>query len=252
VPERVGNRSGGPSRGVRVRTSGGLMLFNSYAFLLIFPPAAIGICGLSDACPRARMPVLILLSLIFYGYWDVRFLPLMVGSVLINWLAIRAHIAWRSNAAIPAAIVANLAVLAFFKYLNLFTQSFSYVTSRSMSYIDVALPLGISFFTFHHIMYLIDLRRGIAPQVALERYALAEGVLRRPVHVEHHRPGERQRIEGARPVAQMMLAEQQSASPVNVAIDVRQGVGQNFPPEQIPLSQSGIAILNELNPPGAN
>src|SRR6516162_7445713 len=101
------------------------MLFNSYAFLLVFLPAAVGIYCLSDPYPRARMPVLILLSLVFYGYWDARFLPLMIGSILLNWLAIRVHIAWRSNAAIVAAIVANLGILAGFKYLNFFTQSFS-------------------------------------------------------------------------------------------------------------------------------
>jgi len=147
------------------------MLFNSYAFLLVFLPAAILVYRVADSYPHLRMPVLILLSLIFYGYWDVRFLPLLVGSILLNWLAAKYYIATKRGGVITAAIAANLAALAFFKYMNFFAET---VTSLGVPIgpFAIALPLGISFFTFHHIMYLVDLRRGKAPEYPLDRYAL--------------------------------------------------------------------------------
>jgi D-alanyl-lipoteichoic acid acyltransferase DltB (MBOAT superfamily) len=147
------------------------MLFNSYAFLLVFLPAAIIIYALADPHPRLRMPVVIALSLVFYAYWDVRFLPLLIGSILINWMAAQWYVATKRGAIVTAAIVANLAALAFFKYMNFFAETVS-AFGLPVSPFAIALPLGISFFTFHHIMYLVDLRKGKAPEYTLERYAL--------------------------------------------------------------------------------
>jgi alginate O-acetyltransferase complex protein AlgI len=59
-----------------------------------------------------------------------------------------------------------------FKYANFFAFNLGLVLGRPMPQFDVVLPLGISFFTFHHIMYLVDLRRGKAPTFSLDRYAL--------------------------------------------------------------------------------
>src|SRR4051795_13132625 len=147
------------------------MLFNSYAFLLVFLPCALIAYALADPYPRARMPVLIALSLIFYGYWDVRFVPLLVLSILINWFGAKYYIATRKGAVITATITLNLALLGFFKYMNFFAGT---VTSLGLAVgpFAIALPLGISFFTFHHIMYLVDLRRGKAPEYPLDRYAM--------------------------------------------------------------------------------
>jgi alginate O-acetyltransferase complex protein AlgI len=147
------------------------MLFNSYAFLLVFLPAAILIYRLADPHARLRMPVLILLSLVFYGYWDVRFLPLLVASILLNWLAAKYYAATKQGSIITAAIAANLLALGIFKYTNFFAETFTSL-GVPIGPFALALPLGISFFTFHHIMYLVDLRRGKAPEYALDRYAL--------------------------------------------------------------------------------
>ena len=94
------------------------MLFNSYAFLLVFLPIAILSYRLVDPYPQLRMPTLILLSFIFYGYWNVWFLPLLIASIVINWCLAKLYIAARRSIIITAAIVANLAVLGFFKYAN--------------------------------------------------------------------------------------------------------------------------------------
>src|SRR5215212_648300 len=147
------------------------MLFNSYTFLLGFLPAALIIYSVADRHPLWRCPVLIALSLAFYGYWDVRFVPLMIVSILANWYLARAFAATKRRSLITAGVVGNLAVLGFFKYTNFFADTFT-ALGIPTGHVDVALPLGISFFTFHHIMYLIDLRKGRAPLYPLEKYAL--------------------------------------------------------------------------------
>lgn len=118
------------------------------------------------------MPVLIALSLVFYGYWDPRFLALLIPSILVNWLATQVYGRTRRGFPLTLAIIANLAVLGAFKYSAFFAQNLEAITGFRPYYWHFALPLGISFFTFHHIMYLVDLKRGRAPFYPLDRYAL--------------------------------------------------------------------------------
>src|SRR5207248_2818202 len=70
-----------------------------------------------------RMPVLIALSLVFYGYWDVRFVPLLVLSILINWFGAKYYVATKQGSIITAAIAANLVALGAFKYTNFFAET---------------------------------------------------------------------------------------------------------------------------------
>jgi alginate O-acetyltransferase complex protein AlgI len=148
------------------------MLFNSYTFLLAFLPAAILVYRLADPYPQLRIATLVLLSLIFYSYWNPPFVALLALSILINWLAVRSYQATKRNAIITAAIVADLAILGVFKYANFLIYNLGLILERPTPHFDIVLPLGISFFTFHHIMYLVDLRRGKAPSYSLDRYAL--------------------------------------------------------------------------------
>jgi hypothetical protein len=148
------------------------MLFNDYPFLLVFLPAAILIYRLVDPHPQLRILTLVLLSFAFYAYGNPPFILLLVLSILINWLAALAYARTKMAAIITAAIVADLAVLGVFKYSNFLADNLGFVLGRSLPHFDIVLPLGISFFTFHHIMYLVDLRRGKAPLYPLPRYAL--------------------------------------------------------------------------------
>jgi alginate O-acetyltransferase complex protein AlgI len=148
------------------------MLFNDYPFLLVFLPAALLIYRVADPYPALRIPVLVALSFAFYSYWNPPFILLLALSILINWLAARAYTMSKQGAIITGAIVANLAVLAVFKYANFFADNLQAIFRAPVRHFDLALPLGISFFTFHHIMYLADLRRGKAPDYPLDRYAL--------------------------------------------------------------------------------
>ncbi len=150
------------------------MLFNSLFFLLVFLPtswAAYALLG--RAAPGWRVAFLVLLSLLFYGSFDPRFVPLLVGSVLVNWLlagafASRPQQGWL----IPVAITINLALLGIFKYLDFFAGILALLPGTSVQEIHLALPIGISFFTFQQIMYLSDLRAGRTEHVGLLDYTL--------------------------------------------------------------------------------
>jgi D-alanyl-lipoteichoic acid acyltransferase DltB (MBOAT superfamily) len=148
------------------------MLFNDFPFLLVFLPAAILLYRLADPHPSLRIGVLVLLSLVFYSYWNPNFIAVLAASILINWLAARAYAATGRGTIISIAIAANLAALALFKYTNFFADNLGLLLGRPLPHLDIILPLGISFFTFHNIMYLVDLRRGKAPEYPVLHYAL--------------------------------------------------------------------------------
>ncbi len=148
------------------------MLFNSWPFLLGFLPLALGVYALAARSERFRLPTLLFLSVCFYGYWDWRFVPLLVGSVAVNYAAARAFYATRKSWIVVAAIALDLAVLGAFKYLDFALGTFTSILHLPTQRMGWVLPLGISFFTFHHIMYLTDLRRGKAPMLDPVRYGL--------------------------------------------------------------------------------
>jgi alginate O-acetyltransferase complex protein AlgI len=148
------------------------MLFNDYPFLLVFLPAAILLYRLVDPYPQLRIVTLVLLSFTFYAYGNPPFILLLVLSILINWLAALAYSKTKRKTIITTAIIIDLAVLGVFKYANFLAYNLGLILDRPLPQFDIVLPLGISFFTFHHIMYLVDLRRGKAPYYLLPRYAL--------------------------------------------------------------------------------
>jgi alginate O-acetyltransferase complex protein AlgI len=149
------------------------MLFNSFAFLLLFLPAALTLHWLVERFrPQWRLPLLVALSIAFYGYWDWRFVPLLIASIIVNWLVAVLFVGSRREVMIGVALVANLLVLGLFKYFNFFAELAGLAAGVATPKYELALPLGISFFTFHHVMYLVDLRAGRAPTYDLIRYAL--------------------------------------------------------------------------------
>src|ERR1700686_3887303 len=148
------------------------MLFNDYPFLLVFLPAAILLYRVVDPYPQLRIVTLVLLSFTFYAYGNPPFILLLVLSILINWLAALAYSKTKRKTIITTAIIIDLAVLGVFKYANFLAYNLGLILDRPLPQFDIVLPLGISFFTFHHIMYLVDLRRGKAPSFSLGRYAL--------------------------------------------------------------------------------
>jgi len=157
------------------------MLFNSFAFLLAFLPLALAAhAAVERYAPEWRLLLLTTLSFLFYGWWDWRFAPMLGLSILINWMIAQAFLRTRAAGGeqgwiIVAAIAANLFVLGLFKYAGFLADAANAVAGLSLVRPEIALPLGISFFTFHHVMYLTDLRAGTAPAYGLNRYALYIG-----------------------------------------------------------------------------
>jgi D-alanyl-lipoteichoic acid acyltransferase DltB (MBOAT superfamily) len=148
------------------------MLFNSLVFLFGFLPWAVLGFWLLSRHENARLWFLLAASFVFYGYWDWRFAPLLAGSIIFNWLVAKSFYTYRRRWVLTAAIVANLLVLGLFKYLGFFSEIVRQTISWQGDFKRLALPLGISFFTFHNIIYLADLYRGRAPRYSFRDYAL--------------------------------------------------------------------------------
>ena len=154
------------------------MLFNSYAFLFGFLPLAL--IGYQIAGHFHRRAVVIWLgfmSLVFYAYWRPAIVFLLLVSIAINYLAAELISRHMPNAVdvrvwLWIAICADLGLLGFFKYLFPFLNFASQVAGSSHHWANVILPLGISFFTFTQIAYLIDLSQGNAIRQDLSSYVL--------------------------------------------------------------------------------
>jgi alginate O-acetyltransferase complex protein AlgI len=148
------------------------MLFNSLPFVFGFlPPVLLGYWLLAQH-DGARLYFLLAVSLLFYGYWDWRFEFLLLGSIAVNWLFAEAYFRWRRRSLIVAAIALNLVSLAAFKYLGFFASILAEASGWRIPVPAVLLPIGISFFTFHNIIYLADLYGGRAPRYRLRDYGL--------------------------------------------------------------------------------
>jgi alginate O-acetyltransferase complex protein AlgI len=141
------------------------MLFNSAVFVFFYLPIVWIIYLLSLRLPWARAGIawLGLASIFFYGYWNPAFVPLLVASILFNYGVGRLldkevwNGAERSRKALlTVAVSVNLMALGYYKYANLLSSSVGALTGIATPAFDVILPLGISFYTFTQIAYLVD------------------------------------------------------------------------------------------------
>ena len=147
------------------------MLFHSPPFLLIFLPMALaGYYGLASHA-RLRLVFLLSASLAFYGYWDLRFVPLLTSSILINWAIAAIGRRHGYRFLVPFGIAINLVLLGSFKYFDFFAAALAWLFGAQPQPLNLILPLGLSFFTFKQIGYLVDLRRGRARGYDLLDYA---------------------------------------------------------------------------------
>ena len=155
------------------------MLFHSPGFILIFLPLVLiayhAVRHYGSA--RGALGVLILASIIFYAWWDPRFILLLLGSAAFNFIVSRAISARRDRGAgtrdlLTLGVTANLATLGFFKYANFFASSVGAATGLEIGLLGIALPLAISFFTFQQIAFLVDAHAGAAKEPDLLSYLL--------------------------------------------------------------------------------
>ena len=136
------------------------MLFSSQPFLLLFLPLSlIAYFSVVDS-HAARLTTLTTVSLGFYAWWDPRFVPLLVMMILFTWLIVRWHERAARQWILTLGIVVNLLVLGLFKYANFFAESVLHFVGIEHQPWSLILPLGVSFFTFQQVSYLVDRRRG--------------------------------------------------------------------------------------------
>jgi alginate O-acetyltransferase complex protein AlgI len=143
------------------------MLFNSLPFILLFLPAILALFyGCARLDHRLAAGILALASICFYGWWDSRYVLLLAGSIIGNFLLSDAILRNRgrphlAGGLLAAAVGANLALLGYYKYAGFFVRTAD-ALGAGFSVPQIVLPLGISFFTFTQIAFQVDTWRGIA------------------------------------------------------------------------------------------
>ena len=154
------------------------MLFNSHAFIFLFLPLTLLVFfALGRFSAKLAAGWLAAASLFFYGWWSPAYVALLLVSILFNFTAGSAIVRAAADARyckrlLTAAIIANLALLAYYKYANFFVANYNAVTGAGLGIAEVVLPLGISFFTFTQIAFLVDAYQGKVREYNLVHYGL--------------------------------------------------------------------------------
>jgi alginate O-acetyltransferase complex protein AlgI len=150
------------------------MLFNSYEFILVFLPIVLVVFHLvaKSGSFRIATAVLVMASLTFYAYWDFRYLPLLVGSILVNFTIGRRIERTLSKHLLVLGICFNLGLLAYFKYTCFFLASCNVVLGSAFFVPNILMPIGISFFSFTQLAYIVDAYRGETKGYDLLSYSL--------------------------------------------------------------------------------
>jgi alginate O-acetyltransferase complex protein AlgI len=166
----------------------------AYALFLILVVAVYWRLG-----RRNQNVFLLLASYFFYGWWDYRFLLLMIGSTTLDFFLARAIQRSQQQSfrrtLLVASLVVNFAVLGIFKYFNFFVASFAHVLgalgmSASAPFLRIILPPGISFYTFQEVAYIVDVyKRKLSSAESFVDYALFIGLFPHLIAGPIQRPG---------------------------------------------------------------
>lgn len=158
------------------------MLFNSFEFILLFLPLTLVVYFvlLRKRLTIAAKSWLLFVSLFFYSWWDVKYLPLILGSILFNYTVGGLLVEYDEDrpkvvsrrAIFVTGLIANIALLCWFKYMDFFIGSANGVLGTQMPLLKIVLPLGISFFTITQIAFLVDAYEGLVEERNLLNYAL--------------------------------------------------------------------------------
>lgn len=152
------------------------MLFNSYIFIFLFLPLTLAGWYLLNHYRAHEMAKVFLagMSLWFYGYFNTYYLAIILLSIganyLISWFFSRSKENWTNRLCLFAGIVTNLGILFYFKYYDFFLDNINILFRQDFNLKHIVLPLGISFFTFQQLSFIIDRYRGDAPHYSLVNY----------------------------------------------------------------------------------
>ncbi len=169
------------------------MVFSSPVFLFQFLPLTL-LLVLMAGNRRAQNTVLLIASLLFYFWGEKAYVLLMVGTALFNYLCGLAIERWKSpRLVLGIAVAANIATLVWFKYANLFAESLNTMLAGRVAGLEIEqvhLPIGVSFFIFHSLSYVIDVYRGDAqaqrsPGIAMLYIALFPQLVAGPI-IRYH------------------------------------------------------------------
>ncbi len=138
------------------------MLFSSIPFLYYFLPCVLILYFIAPKC--LKNSVLLLASLFFYAWGEPKYVILMAVSITLGYVFGLLIEAWRgtklSKLFLILSLVTSLGLLGYFKYADFFISNFNAVTGLSVSLLKIALPIGISFYTFQILSYTVDVYRG--------------------------------------------------------------------------------------------
>jgi D-alanyl-lipoteichoic acid acyltransferase DltB (MBOAT superfamily) len=152
------------------------MLFNSYPFIFVFLPIVLfGYFASARFSQLAPVIWLALASLVFYSFSNWPFVGLLLASIgfnyLIGWLLISRPLARLRATVLAAGVTGDLLILGIFKYAGFFAANLNSAFGTSLA-LDILLPVGISFYTFTQIAFLVDAYRGKVGRYSLPHYAL--------------------------------------------------------------------------------
>lgn len=158
------------------------MLFNSYEFIFLFLPIVFfGYFYLTHhKLVGASQVWLILASLFFYGWWNIAYLPLLLSSVIVNYLISMKMLQMNQakwlyltkRQLMLLGVIWNILFLSYFKYMDFFVSNIENLVGIEFHFVHVALPLAISFFTIQQIAYLVDTYEGIVKEKGFLNYIL--------------------------------------------------------------------------------
>ena len=136
------------------------MLFSSLSFLFYFLPGTVIIYFLMKE--EYRNYFLLVVSLLFYAWGEPKFVLVMIGSIIFNYLSALfiSKVKKTKKLLLIISIVGNLLTLFIFKYLNFAVNNLNRFFDTDITFPAIALPIGISFFTFQAMSYVIDVYRG--------------------------------------------------------------------------------------------
>lgn len=154
------------------------MLFNSINFIFIFLPIVLIIYFGLNKLKLVRIATgwLVLASLFFYSYWSLDYLALILTSIIFNYAIgqtlLSNKLKINKKALTAFGIVGNVLLLIYFKYFNFLIANINAVLHQHFNFMELMLPLAISFFTFQQIAYLVDTYKGKTKEIDFLTYAL--------------------------------------------------------------------------------
>lgn len=139
------------------------MVFSSLIFLFLFLPTFL-LCYFIPKKRKTKNIVLLIFSLLFYGYGEPIYVLLMILSIIVNYF----FVLWMDKSSKPKKwliidLVFNLGLLFFFKYTNFFLDNINNLFNLNIKFLSISLPIGISFYTFQILTYVIDVYKSKVP-----------------------------------------------------------------------------------------